>query len=58
MFRDTFNSALVSAQGSRTKPGGHFDESLSHSVPCFHSWLSVTFSPRLPKSAGFSVVGT
>ena len=37
---------------------GHFSLSESHSIPCHHSLLSSTCPPRLPRSAGISLVGT
>ena len=41
-----------------TRSGGHSSFLVSHCGPFHHNRLSVTCPPRLPRSAGFSCVGT
>ena len=51
-------SAWLSGVRLVTMTVGHFSLTESHSGPCHHRLLSSTCPPRLPKSAGFSLVGT
>ena len=51
-------SAWLSGLRVVTMSVGHFSLSESHSGPCHHSLLPSTCPPRLPRSAGFSLVGT
>ena len=51
-------SAWLSGVRLVTMSVGHFSLSESHSGPCHHTLLSSTCPPRLPRSAGFSLVGT
>ena len=51
-------SAWLSGVRPVTMSVGHFSLSESYSGPCHHSLLSSTCPPRLPRSAGFSLVGT
>ena len=51
-------SAWLSGVRLVTMSVGHFSLSESNSGPCHHSLLSSTCPPRLPRSAGFSLVDT
>ncbi len=51
-------SAWVSGDGSSRVSDGHSDGLLNHDGPFLHSSLFTTLPPRLPTSAGLTVVGT
>ena len=53
---EAFSSSLASELTAGTTSGGHHAWSLSHSGPCCHKMLLVTFPPRLPRSAGFHLI--
>lgn len=54
----TFASALVSAEDSNNAFGGHSERFLNHVGPSLYSEFFTTSPPLVPRSAGFSFVGT